>query len=201
MFKTKEFRWSLVLFLIPLIVDLILYPQLPNVVATHFDENGNPNSYMQKGIAILVLFVFMLVTHILVLFFTSKDPKGRDIKLSFFRILCMICPILYVIVNGIIMGYALGYEIHIVNTVSFLIGLVLIVMGLFLPKSNLPLNLPWDIKNEELIHQLYGYCLMAAGLLFMVCGFINQITIGIIGMLILLFMPILYSYYLYKNEK
>lgn len=193
MFKTKEFRWSLVLFLIPLIVDLILYPQLPNVVATHFDENGNPNSYMQKGIAILFLFVFMLMVHIIVLFFTSK---GREIKPSFFRILSMICPILYVVVNGMIIGYALGYEIHIVNTVSFLIGLVLIVMGLFLPKSNLSLNLPWDIKNEELIHQLYGYCLMAAGLLFMVCGFINQITIGIIGMLILLFMPILYSYFL-----
>lgn len=40
MLKNKWFMFSLALFVIPLVLNLVFYNQLPDVVPTHFDVNG-----------------------------------------------------------------------------------------------------------------------------------------------------------------
>ena len=48
MLKNKWFKFSLVLFLLPLVCILVTYNKLPAQVATHFDFHGTPDGYMNK---------------------------------------------------------------------------------------------------------------------------------------------------------
>ena len=48
MLKNKWFMFSLALFVIPLVLNLVFYNQLPDVVPTHFDVNGQVNGTMPK---------------------------------------------------------------------------------------------------------------------------------------------------------
>ena len=48
MLKNKWVKFSLVLFLLPLVCILVTYNKLPAQVATHFDFNGTPDGYMDK---------------------------------------------------------------------------------------------------------------------------------------------------------
>ena len=40
MLKNKWFQFSLALFVVPFVLNLVFYNQLPDVVPTHFDVNG-----------------------------------------------------------------------------------------------------------------------------------------------------------------
>ena len=48
MLKNKWFNFSLTLFVIPLVLNLVFYSQLPDVVPTHFDVNGQVDGTMPK---------------------------------------------------------------------------------------------------------------------------------------------------------
>lgn len=54
MLKNKWFKFSLVLFLLPLVCILVTYNKLPAQVATHFDFHGTPDGYMNKFLGYMV---------------------------------------------------------------------------------------------------------------------------------------------------
>lgn len=79
MLKNKWVKFSLVLFLLPLVCILVTYNKLPAQVATHFDIHGAPDGYMDKFLGLYGLWGFMLVLHIFCAFMTFKDPKKSNI--------------------------------------------------------------------------------------------------------------------------
>ena len=79
MLKNKWFKFSLVLFLLPLVCILVTYNKLPAQVATHFDFHGTPDGYMNKFLGLYGVWAFMLLLHIFCAFMTFKDPKKSNI--------------------------------------------------------------------------------------------------------------------------
>ena len=77
MLKNKWFKFSLVLFLLPLVCILVTYNKLPAQVATHFDFHGTPDGYMNKFLGLYGVWGFMLVLHIFCAFMTFNLPKIR----------------------------------------------------------------------------------------------------------------------------
>ena len=140
MLKNKWFKFSLVLFLLPLVCILVTYNKLPAQVATHFDFHGTPDGYMNKFLGLYGVWAFMLLLHIFCTFMTFKDPKKSNIPEVGLRIILMICPVICLMVTLLIITYSLGYRFDMTFIMNIVIGLIFIILGNYLPKIKRNLN-------------------------------------------------------------
>lgn len=50
--------------LLPIVIGLLLWNQLPQSIATHFNFNGQPNGYSSKNFTVFVLPLILLISHL-----------------------------------------------------------------------------------------------------------------------------------------
>ena len=107
MLKNKWFQFSLALFVIPLVLNLVFYNQLPDVVPTHFDVNGQVDGTMPKFMGLFGMLFLCLAIHVFTCFVTVKDPKRNNIPDFMMNILFMICPFVCIVTNMTIIYFGL----------------------------------------------------------------------------------------------
>lgn len=151
--KNKWFLFSLVLFFIPLALNLIFYSQLPDTIAVHFDINGNPDGFMSKPWALFGILAFLVGMHVFCCVSTLNDPKKNNIPDFILRIILMICPVTAIIITGIIVSYSLGYPMNTNVWVGGILGFLFILLGNYLPKVQknytVGIKTPWSLDSEE----------------------------------------------------
>lgn len=206
MLKNKWFRFSLVLFLIPLAAIVLTYNQLPAQIVTHFDINGEPNGYMSKFIGLYGIWLFMLVMHVVCSFMTFKDPKRDNIPDIGIRIIMMICPVICLLVDLVIISYSLGYHFNTVYIMNILVGLLFVVLGNYLPKVKknytFGIRTSWALDNDEnwnKTNRLGGYCFVIAGMLYIILSVFNYMFLSIGVIVIASLIPVVYSYKLHQE--
>ena len=204
--KNKWFLFSLVLFFIPLALNLIFYSQLPDTIAVHFDINGNPDGFMSKPWALFGILAFLVGMHVFCCVFTLNDPKKNNIPDFILRIILMICPVTAIIITGIIVSYSLGYPMNTNVWVGGILGFLFILLGNYLPKVQknytVGIKTPWSLDSEEnwnRSNRLGGYCLVVSGFIFIFGAFFHQIMWGIIFVIVSSILVLVYSFYLHKK--
>ena len=65
--KNKVILSSIVV-LLPMVIGLLIWNQLPKDVATHFSFNGQPDGYSSKEFAVFVLPLIIFVIHLFCIF-------------------------------------------------------------------------------------------------------------------------------------
>lgn len=148
MLKNKWFMFSLALFVIPLVLNLVFYSQLPDVVPTHFDVNGQVDGTMPKFMGLFGMLFLCLAIHVFTCFVSIKDPKRNNIPDFMMNILFMICPVICIVTSMTIIYFGLGYSFDVGFVMNILVGVVLIVLGNYLPKVKR--NYAVGIKNRGL---------------------------------------------------
>ncbi len=83
--------------LIPVIIGLVLWDNLPMEIATHFDFEGNPDGWSGKGMVVFGLPCIVLAIHLVCAYFTMHDPKSENINEKIFRIILWLCPIISIV--------------------------------------------------------------------------------------------------------
>lgn len=208
--KNKLFYITLIISFIPLIINLIAYPHMPNKVPVHWGINGEVNRYGSKieqvimsGIPI-VLFLFFNVL-------PSIDPKKESYKkhatpyviMTFFIILFIAC------INLLGLLSALGYGIPFQKVVPVLVGILFIVLGNFMTQLRhnyfIGIRTPWTLSSEYVwkkTHRFGGYVFVVIGLVPL-----SSIFIGALGMYLFLGAMVigviaifLYSYFIFKKN-
>ena len=194
--------------LLPMLVGFILYPRLPEQMASHWNFSGEADGYSSKAFAVFGLPAMMLAFHLLLFFAMSADPKRGNMSEKLVRICLWICPVISVLCCGMTMLYSLGCNIDVEKTVSVLIGVLLVVLGNNLPKTRqsytMGIKLPWTLNSEEnwnRTHRLGGFLFVAVGLLFIVLSLVGCLSlVWLIGaVLALILVPTVYSYLLYRK--
>lgn len=69
---------SSIVCLLPFVLSIILYDDLPQQVAIHWNSAGEPDNYAHKAIAAFGLPALLFVIHLIVLFTTTNDPKKAN---------------------------------------------------------------------------------------------------------------------------
>ena len=110
MLKNKWFQFSLALFVVPFVLNLVFYNQLPDVVPTHFDVNGQVDGTMPKFMGLFGMLFLCLAIHVFTCFVTVKDPKRNNIPDFMMNILFMICPVVCIVTSMTIIYFGLGYS-------------------------------------------------------------------------------------------
>ena len=206
--KDKLFKISIIMYVIPFLLGIIFYKQMPENLPVHFDMNGNPNSFQSKNIAVFGLPIFMLLVEIFVYFLSQKDPRKQYQGSQIINIMLVFMPL---ITTGIIIHiicYSLGFRYDIVKISNIIMAILFIAIGNYLPKTKrnytVGFRTPWSLESDE----NWNKTNKTAGKLWVICGIamLCLLIFGIKNLYIMtgiltgmVVMPILYSYLIYKK--
>lgn len=150
--KNKVILSSIVV-LLPMVIGLLIWNQLPKDVATHFSFNGQPDGYSSKEFAVFVLPLIIFVMHIFCIFAVNADPKSKNINNKMYSIILWICPLVSVFICNCIYGYTLGFIKNIGFITGLLLGTLYIALGNYLPtvKPNytVGIRVPWTLNDQD----------------------------------------------------
>ncbi|MGN4822009.1 SdpI family protein [Bacillus cereus group sp. MYBK139-2] len=187
------------------------WPNLPDTMAIHWGTEG-VNGYASKFNAMLLLLGIMIFTYVLLTITSKIDPKKKNYdKFSKgYMIINYSVVVLLFLVNMLVIGVGLGYDIPMNSTPFILVGLLFIVIGNYLPQCKpnyfVGIKTPWTLSNEEVwrkTHRFSGKVFVVLGVIMILSIFapvawkgflIIGIIVGAVGL------TMGYSYVAYKKE-
>lgn len=196
-----------ILTLLPIIVGVIYWNQLPAQMATHFGYSGEPNGWSSKGFAVFGLPLIVLALHLLCVFGTGKDPRYDRYPEKMKKIVLWICPICCWICSLGTYGYELNGKMIITEWVMAFMGLLFVIIGNYLPKIKqnhyLGIKLPWTYASEEnwnKTHRFGGKVWVVGGIIILLNIFLKVKYLEFVILFAMVLIPTVYSY-LYSRKK
>lgn len=202
---------SSILILLPIIVGLIFWNELPAQMARHWGADGSANGYSPKALVVFGLPLILLALHLLCVHLTYKDPKNKEQSQKVFGIIWWICPVISIFTEAYIYAFALGRELDITLLCSILVGLLLVVFGNYFPKmkqnSTIGIRTKWTCASEKnwyATHRVCSKVWIVCGLLFMTLGFLPDSVLvwaAIAIILVLTAVPLAYSSWYHRAKE
>ena len=192
--------------LLPILAGLLLWDRMPDQIAVHWGVDGAANGWSSKMTAVFGLPVLLVILEWLCILATIVDPKKKNISEKIFCVMLWGMSALSLILNCASYFIALGGKLNI-NMITFLLlGIFFTVIGNYMPKTKqsytMGIKLPWTLNSEEnwnRTHRLTGFVWSVGGLLMIVNGFVQWVWLSEIIVFAMIFIPIVYSFVLYRK--
>lgn len=189
--------------LLPILLGLGCYKELPENIAIHFGLNNNPDNYFPKLAFIFGMPLIMLLLQLFCCIVSDLSDKYPEANKKVTTIFKWIIPTLSIVMYVITIMYALGNSIDIRKVVMCILGVLLIVMGNYLPKTvgNHRFS---KIKNEDLKKKLVrisGYTLIIDGIAFIFSILFNPIISAVLVGLLVIETIWIYLYAFIENRR
>ena len=195
--------------LLPILIGVVFWNRLPDVMATHFGTDNQANGFSSKAVAVFGLPLFLLAIQWIAALVTARDPRKQNISPKMYTLVLWLVPVLSLVVAAMMYPVNLGYQVDISYICELFVGVILIVIGNYLPKARqnytIGIKLPWTLANEEnwnRTHRFAGWLWLASGILMVVltlCGAINPAWMTAIFVLTVL-APSAYSFWLHARK-
>jgi uncharacterized membrane protein len=200
----------LLLVLITIIIGIVIYPYMPDKVASHWDASGQVDGYMSKFFGVFFVPIICLVCILLFIFIPKMDPLKKNFKTfqKEFDFFALGIFLFFFYIYLLIIFWNLGYDINIGKYICPAFGILFIFVGVLLKKAKrnyfVGIRTPWTLADDRVwdkTHQLGFKLFILIGLLCFAGVFIPKYTFYIIIGLILLVTGFLflYSYLIYKG--
>jgi uncharacterized membrane protein len=204
----KYLYWLVAVF--PFILSAAFYSRLPDQMAVHWDAVGNPNGYASRPFAAFGVPALLLIATLIVNFSISADPHKQNIDRSpqLKLITRWFIVILANIAQGAMIFKAMNYNFNISVLILTLVGLIIAVIGNYLPKCKynytMGIKLPWTLASEEnwrKTHRFAGFVWIIGGILMIVSAFLPSTWLILVITLLMVAVPAVYSYLSFLKEK
>ena len=193
--------------IIPMFAGLLLWQKLPEQMPFHWGIDGQVDGWASKPIAVFLMPALMLVFHWVCVLVSAADPKNKNYHPKTFALVLWICPALSLIISSFSYSVALGHTVNVPVVMCLLVGIMFLVIGNLLPKmqqsTTLGIKLPWTLHNEEnwnMTHRFSGKVWVTGGIGILATAFLGSFWILITILLVMLILPTLYSYLLYRKQ-
>ena len=197
---------SSIVTVLPIFIGLILWNQLPEQMPTHWNAAGEVDGWSSKAFAIFGLPLIMLGAQWLCVLGTLADPKKANHPDKVLHLVFWIIPVLSVVLNAVTIAAALGKEVRIEVFAPILVGLILTIVGNYMPKCKqnytIGIKIPWTLNSEEnwnRTHRFAGWLWTFSGVGIMATGFFGGVLIFLPIVFLMVFAPIAYSFLLYRK--
>ena len=197
---------SSILTILPILVGLILWNQLPDQIPTHWNQAGEIDGWSSKPFAVFGLPLIMVAAQWLCVLGTLADPKKANHPDKVLHLVFWIIPALSVILNALTYATALGKEVRVEVIMPVLVGLVLTIIGNYMPKCKqnytIGIKIPWTLHSEEnwnRTHRFAGWLWTFSGIVIMLSGFFGGAWIFLAVVLLMILAPMIYSYLLFRK--
>ena len=192
---------------------LILWNQLPDQMASHWNVNDEVDGYMPKVWGVFLMPLVSLGLFLLFLVIPNIDPNKANIAefRESFNLFIVLFVVFMLYVHGLTLAWSLGYTGFRLSTALLpAVGLLFIFIGFMLRKAKrnffIGIRTPWTLSSDavwEKTHQLGAVLFMASGALVFIGGLFGGVTafwmllVPLIGSTLFL---VVYSYILYRDE-
>jgi len=195
-----------IVILLPILAGLILWNQLPEQIPTHWNAAGEIDGWSSKPFAVFGLPAILLAAQWLCVLGTAADPKRSAHPQKILHLVLWIIPVLSVLLNVLTYMAAMGRQVQMEVIMPVFIGLLLAIVGNYLPKCKqnytIGIKIPWTLNNEEnwnKTHRFAGWLWTVCGIIIMLTGFFGGFWIFFIIVLLMVLAPIAYSYILHRK--
>ena len=215
--KENNIFWlivSSIICLLPIILSLVVYDNLPEQMVKQWDLQGNPTSYAHKSINAFGFPIFCFIINLVVRLGILSDPKRRNHSKIIQTVAFWIIPLISIIFTPMMIYSALEDKAPDGSLILLIIGIIWIFIGNYFSKIRqnytMGIKLPWtlhDADNWNKTHKLAGYIMVLCGLLFIFMAITplshtNQIILILLIVFSMTVVPIVYSYSQYvKSQK
>ena len=188
--------------LLPILIGVYYYDVLPEQIAVHFNVSGEPDNFVSRTRAIIELPIFFAIVQViisLVVDFDKTPKKGALIAKG-------IIPLISVLVQGGIVAYALDNNFNVPQLTVFVIGIVLIILGNYLPKKEFWGKYNFNLfglekgVNEQKVVRAYALYMTFSGVVIFISGFFSSIAALVLIVVFAIFSTVL-PFYLAKKYK
>lgn len=165
---------STLLFLIPIIILVLNYNELPDEVGIHFGIDGEVDRYGSKESLIYIL-LGMIAINTIILFISIKY-YGDSVKSKFLEALSFVIPAIASTIMYVTVKNGLGMEVDVIKITLGLIGFILILLGNYMgklePNKIAGIRLKVTLNDRDVWRRTHRF----AGKVFVVCGALILLT-------------------------
>lgn len=211
-FETIKKEWYvLIILLIPFLVSAYYWNQLPDIVPTHFNINGEADDWGPKWIIAIMIPGIGVFTYLMILLLPLIDPKKKiDSSQKPITAIRIFTSIFMTAIYGFVMASSLGSPINFAGYIIAGVGIMILVVGNYLnsikPNYFIGIRTPWTLESPEVwkrTHRFTSKVWMVGGLIMVVLAFIpnameSALTITMITV-VLAVIPFIYSYLIFKK--
>jgi uncharacterized membrane protein len=214
--QIKIREWPIIgLVLLPFIYLAMIYGQLPEEVPLHWNINGEIDRWGPKKQLWMIPFLLPCLSYLIFLVVPYIDPKKKIKKMGAKYQQLKFIFVLFMTLLALLIIYATENqtELAFIHLIIMLIGLFLALLGNYFqslkPNYFIGVRTPWTLESEDNwaeTHKLAGKLWFAGGILIILISLIFHhhqsvvSTLFFIILAILILVPIIYSYLLYKRE-
>jgi uncharacterized membrane protein len=211
----KEYKWnvvcSMVLTMLPSLVGLLIWNQLPDIMTSHWGADGVADGTAPKAFMVFGLPAILAALDILCILATSLDKKQAGQSKKAMGIIFWIMPVLSTGILSSVYAVALGRAMDILVLIPLLMGVLFVVIGNIMPKvkqnASLGVKIYWTLANEEnwnKTHRFAGKVWVIGGILVMLSALLPakwMIAVTLPALFLLAIAPMAYSYCIYRRHK
>lgn len=202
---------SLVLIAAAILAGALLWNRLPDPMPSHWNAAGEIDGYMSKFWGVFLMPIITIALLPLLLVIPHIDPlkaniaKFRNVYNLF--IVGFVAYMLYIF--ALTLSAALGIPFNMTAMLMPVIGLFFIGVGYMIGKAKrnffIGIRTPWTLSSETVwdeTHKLGSKLFMLGGVVTLVSVFLgeNGIWVLLAAALLAAFVPIIYSYILWRRE-
>ena len=199
-----------VIILLPVLAGVILWDRLPEQFPIHFNAAGEVDGWSSKIFGVLGMPLILAAAQWLCALGSLKmDPKAKNVEGKVFSLVLWFIPVLSIVMNALIYCTALGINMNVQIILPLVIGLIMTLIGNWLPKCKqswtLGIKLPWTLSDENnwnRTHRFAGPVWVACGLVIMLCALIGGAFLWamLAAFVVMIAAPTVYSFLLFKGK-
>lgn len=201
-FKWKYFFITSMVCLSPILLGLLLWDKLPDIMPIHFDVNGNADNFASKEFAVLGLPVLMVLFQGISCLASDLNEKkhGKNKKIE--AVTKWTLPVVTIILQLATFGIVLGYNVDIRIVAGFIVGVMFLFLGNYLPKMDYIKNYKLEPEKAKKINRFLGIETVIMGILFLLSVFFPPMATVVCLILLIPYMLIgvIYAIYVIKKK-
>ncbi len=203
----------LLLIAVAALAGLLLWNQLPDPMASHWDANDQVNGYASKSVGVFLVPLITLGLFLLFLVVPNIDPLKANIAQfrDVFNLFIVLMAAFMLYIHGLTLRWNLGYTDFAMSRAMLpAMGILFFFIGYMLRKAKrnffIGIRTPWTLSSDTVwdeTHRVGSVLFMISGVLAFIGSLFGGMTafwflfVPIIGSTLI---TLVYSYMLYQRE-
>lgn len=174
----KSLFLSVGICLLPILIGVYYYDVLPEQIAVHFNAKGEPDNLVSRTSVIIGIPIFLALVQLVISLVVDFDKTPKKGAL----IIKGIIPLIGALVQGGIIAYALDNNFNVQQLTVFVIGILFIIFGNYLPKKEFWGKYNFNLfglekgVNEQKVIRAYALHMTFSGVAIFISGFFSSIV-------------------------
>lgn len=166
---------SVVICLLPMVLGIAFYSNLPEQMPIHFTVNDIPDNYAPKNFALFGIPIIMAIVQAICIISTTKIHKLKNNeKPIIVKIMEWFIPVITVLVYIIMIEAPLGSDVYVGKSICLILGILFMIIGNYLPKMSYEVGktifhpTPKSEKSFRKMSKIMGYSFIGVGVILLI---------------------------------